>query len=192
MKTKLIAVVATAAAALTLAGCGTPSTPAEQPTITVPDELTPTNVPTPAQKVDAACAQSWVKFERALTQFDAASAQAAQDAGVTFEADDPFAVAADEPGAADYYTSLSAVTAGVGEAVVAIAADVENTRVKEALTGIGDGHVDSALFLATYTSPETSADDLARFQDDYNATASAMFDYASLCGETLSGGTSNS
>lgn len=191
MKTPPMAIAMLIAAALMLTGCDAHSAPVTQPTITVPDELTPTNVPEPQQKLDAACASSWVKFERALTQFDAASAEASHDAGVAFDADEPFAVAPDAPGAADYYASLSDLTSGFGDTVVNIAAGIENARVHDALTKIGEGHIDAGAFLATYTDATTD-DDLTRFHDEYSATVSEMLTYASLCGETLSGGTSDS
>ncbi len=191
MALRTIAVVALMAGALTMTGCVDGAQgPVTQEPITVPESLKPTNTPEPIQKLDAACASSWVKFERLLVQFDADSAQAAHEAQVESNPDDPYNIAPDAPGADEYYAALSDVTIAFGSDIVDMAAGIGNPRVQEALAGIGDGHIEAGQFLAIYTDASESA--ITEFQDDYFETMLLMSDYASLCDETLRGGTSNS
>ena len=193
MTIRFLGAVALIGGALMLSACvgGGGVAPTQTP-ITVPESLKPTNVPEPVQKVDAACATSWVKFERLLTQYDADSARAAVEARVEFDPDDPYDIARDATGADDYYATLSELTVTFGTDVGAIADSVTNPQVNEVLAAIGEGHVDAGTFLAGYTDPSTSDDDIAQFEDDYYETMLQMSQYASLCDETLSGGTSDS
>ena len=194
MKKQLIAAAVIVGGMLALSGCVASQTGGsdDPKVITVPESLTPTNVPDPVQKVDAACASSWVKFERLLTQYDAESARLAADAQVEFNPDDPFDIPRDAAGAADYYAGLSTLTVTFGTELVAVADSVTNPQVTEVIDEIADGHIDAGEFLAVYADPATSDYDIADFEDDYFETYAAMSQYASLCGETLTGGTSDS